>query len=58
MLDVAALAVIEQELADVARALERLDEGSYGTCEACGAVLADDVLAASPTAMRCSAHAA
>jgi RNA polymerase-binding transcription factor DksA len=27
---------IEAELTDVARALQRVDEGTYGTCEACG----------------------
>jgi RNA polymerase-binding transcription factor DksA len=58
VLDVAALAVIEGELADVARALERLDEGTYGTCEACGEPIADEVLADAPAASRCAAHAA
>jgi RNA polymerase-binding transcription factor DksA len=27
---------VEAELTDVARALQRIDEGTYGTCEACG----------------------
>ena len=58
LLDVAALAEVEAELADVARALERLDEGTYGTCEACGEAIADDVLAVHPAASRCAAHAA
>ena len=40
----------------VERALDRLDEGTYGTCEVCGAELADDVLAEDPTARRCPAH--
>ena len=54
--DLAGLDVIEAELADVARALERLDEGTYGTCEACGAVLPDDVLASAPAARFCGDH--
>ena len=58
MLDVAALAAIEVELADVARALERLDEGTYGTCEACGTELADEVLADAPASRHCAEHAA
>ena len=57
LLDVAALAAIEEELADVARALERLDEGTYGTCEVCGAELADEVLADAPAGRRCAEHA-
>ena len=57
VLDVDALARIEAELADVARALERLDEGTYGTCAACGTALDDGVLAADPTASRCADHA-
>ncbi len=50
-------ATIEAELDDVARALDRLDEGTYGTCEGCGAALADDVLAVSPAARWCDEHA-
>jgi RNA polymerase-binding transcription factor DksA len=47
---------IEAELDDVALALERLDQGGYGTCEACGAVLPDEVLAGAPAARRCAEH--
>ena len=57
-LAVAGAAGIEGDLDDVAVALERLDQGTYGTCEACGAVLPDDVLAAAPAARRCADHAA
>jgi RNA polymerase-binding transcription factor DksA len=56
--DLGGLGVIEAELDDVTRALERLDEGTYGTCEACGTTLRDEVLAASPAARRCAEHAA
>jgi DnaK suppressor protein len=48
---------IEGELADVARALERLDDGTYGTCEVCGMQLADEVLEESPAARTCAEHA-
>jgi RNA polymerase-binding transcription factor DksA len=57
LLDVATLAAIEVELADVATALERLDEGTYGTCETCGADLPDEVLADAPATRRCAEHA-
>jgi RNA polymerase-binding transcription factor DksA len=54
--DLVGLGRIEEELADVARALERLDEGTYGTCEACAAVLPDDRLVAAPAARFCADH--
>jgi RNA polymerase-binding transcription factor DksA len=38
-------------------ALDRLEQGGYGTCEACGVELADEDLAARPTARRCAEHA-
>lgn len=44
---------IERDLSGVSRAMERLDGGTYFTCEACQAPLADDVLASSPTTSRC-----
>jgi RNA polymerase-binding transcription factor DksA len=47
---------IETELADVERALALLDEGTYGQCEHCGAVIDDDVLARTPTARFCAQH--
>jgi RNA polymerase-binding transcription factor DksA len=56
--DLSGLASIEEELADVARALERLDEGTYGTCEACGAALPEERLAEAPAARFCAEHAA
>lgn len=56
--DLAALTSVEAELADVERALTRLDEGSYGTCEVCGAALGDVRLASEPAAARCDEHRA
>ena len=47
---------IEEELADVERALARLDEGTYGRCEVCDAPLADAELEAAPATRFCRAH--
>ena len=46
------LDVIEDDLAAVERALERLSDGSYWTDEVTGAPIPDEVLAADPTARR------
>lgn len=48
---------VEADLAGVEQALARLDATTYGTCEVCGSPLDDQLLAATPTALRCSAHA-
>jgi RNA polymerase-binding transcription factor DksA len=56
--DLARVTAIEAELDEVERALARLEDGSYGTCEVCGAGLGDDVLADEPAARRCQDHAA
>lgn len=40
-------------LADVERALEKLADGTYGTCDACGAVIAEERLEAIPWATLC-----
>jgi RNA polymerase-binding transcription factor DksA len=45
-----------ERLDRVDQALQRLDDGSYGTCEVCGKELADDALEADPTARRCADH--
>jgi hypothetical protein len=47
---------IEEDLADVERALARLDDGTYGRCEVCGDTLSDDELARSPATRFCRAH--
>jgi RNA polymerase-binding transcription factor DksA len=49
---------IEQEIADVQRAFVRLDRGTYGRCEACGAEIPDDRLIAVPAARFCLEHQA
>lgn len=47
----------ERDVEGIERAIERLDQGTYGTCETCGAAIAEDVLADDPTARRCAEHA-
>jgi RNA polymerase-binding transcription factor DksA len=51
--DVSILEQVEAELADVELALRRLDDGTYGTCEACGHVIGDSRLEAKPEARLC-----
>lgn len=55
--DVSILTKVEGELADVERALGRLDDGTYGTCQVCGAAIADERLAAEPATPLCREHA-
>jgi RNA polymerase-binding transcription factor DksA len=54
--DLGALDALEAEIRDVERALARLDDGTYGTCEVCGDRLAETQLAESPAARFCRAH--
>ncbi len=51
--DLSILEAIEAELADVEHALRRLDEGTYGTCEACGRPIDDERLEALPATRLC-----
>ncbi len=44
--------------ADVVRALEKLDEGSYGSCDVCGAAIPEGRLEALPWAVLCVEDAA
>lgn len=56
--ELAALRQVQGDLEAVDRALAHLDEGTYGTCEACGEPIADEVLAAAPATRHCgAAHA-
>jgi RNA polymerase-binding transcription factor DksA len=55
--DLRILTKVESELADVERALGRLDEGSYGTCQVCGAAISDEQLAEQPAVPLCRQHA-
>lgn len=44
-------------LADVERALAKLDEGSYGRCDVCEQPIGEERLEALPWAVRCIEHA-
>jgi len=54
--DQRSLDALEAEVADVERALARLDDGTYGTCEVCRTRLSEAQLAESPAARWCDAH--
>ncbi len=56
--DFSILEQVEAELADVERAMRRIDEGTYGLCEACGGPIGDERLEALPAARFCMAHQA
>jgi RNA polymerase-binding protein DksA len=54
--DLSILERVEAELGDVEHALRRLDDGTYGTCEACGEPIGDERLEAMPAARLCVRH--
>ena len=47
---------IAEDLGSVEAAMRRLDDGTYGRCEACGAQIPEERLAAEPLATRCEQH--
>jgi len=49
--------LLRDQLAHVERALARIDDGSYGSCEVCGGPIAAARLEALPSATVCIAHA-
>jgi RNA polymerase-binding transcription factor DksA len=49
---------LQDSLDEVARALEKLADGTYGTCEECGDPIAPARLEAMPAARYCINHAA
>jgi RNA polymerase-binding transcription factor DksA len=51
--DISILEQVEAELADVEHALRRLEDGTYGICEACGQPIGEDRLEALPAARFC-----
>jgi len=51
--DLSILERVEAELDDVQHALRRLDDGTYGTCEACGRAIDDGRLEVLPAARFC-----
>ncbi len=48
---------LRNELAEVERALQKLDDGTYGRCETCGEPIAPARLEAMPAARFCIEHA-
>ena len=50
-------ALVTQEIASVRRALERVEDGSYGTCAKCGGDISESRLEARPEAALCIACA-
>jgi DnaK suppressor protein len=44
---------LDAKLADVERALAKLDDGTYGSCDVCGAPIGGERLEAIPWAVRC-----
>ena len=48
---------LDAKLGDVERALEKLDEGTYGSCDVCGDPIGDERLEAIPWAVLCVEHA-
>lgn len=51
--DLSILERVQAELADVEHALRRLDDGTYGTCEACSRTIDEGRLEALPAARFC-----
>lgn len=49
---------LEKRHKDVKDALEKMDEETYGVCEACGEPIPSDRLEANPAARTCIKHAA
>ncbi len=48
---------LSNKLEQVEKAFARLEDGTYGTCEVCGAEIAKERLAALPATTRCVQHA-
>ncbi|MCA1708548.1 MAG: TraR/DksA C4-type zinc finger protein [Actinobacteria bacterium] len=51
--DMAILSTLEDQIAEVEKALERVQDGSYGKCESCGKPIGDERLDVVPTARYC-----
>jgi DnaK suppressor protein len=47
---------VERQMAQIKEALQRIDDGSYGTCVVCGKTIPDERLEARPEAIRCIEH--
>jgi DnaK suppressor protein len=51
--NVSLLEQVDDELAEIEAAVQRLDRGTYGTCQACGRPIGDARLEAMPAARFC-----
>lgn len=51
-------AVLQQEIAQLRAALDRIENGTYGVCAVCGEEIGLERLRARPIATRCIEHAA
>lgn len=47
---------LQSRLSDVEKALTKIEEGTYGTCEVCGEKIEEDRLDANPSAKTCKEH--
>jgi RNA polymerase-binding transcription factor DksA len=54
--DLSLLKSLENEMDEVQAALDRLEDGTYGRCEACGRSIGDDRLGAFPATRYCVDH--
>ncbi len=52
------LDLLETRLNNVKRALQKIEKGTFGTCEICGQQIEEDRLAANPAARTCIKHLA
>ncbi len=50
------LSALEIQYRDIKRALQKINEGNFGTCEVCGAQIEENRLNFKPTARTCSIH--
>lgn len=55
--DLSILDSLERELRELEAALRRVDDDTYGICEACGEQIAEERLEAQPAARFCAEHA-
>lgn len=55
-MDLSLRSTIEHLLAQVDRALEKIEEGTYGLCDRCGAPIEESRLQAVPEATLCLEH--
>ena len=56
--DLSIIESVQAGLEDIERALQRLSDGTYGTCEICGTDIGDERLDAVPAARYCVEHQA